>query len=1032
MLDVRDREMWIADRNDDGFADDVVGRITIDLPDGMAERVFWSRLIDFAAWIGLETHALPFPLVIPASAMSATNSDPQVVVRQLDDLPVLQLSSDASMSKRAGTVTPFVRCLSRLFSFDGALLDTDGDLLPDASRIAFSLPDELPPTLGSALANLAARLGMESGGITFPLVRDAGEDDARFVVRLSNEPATLEGTDDGWLATGMSDDLAALLNAVAAHWPHITAPETGGAGAAIAMLRRWLAGDGPEPNESGDVVWEREWSDVWEVERLLEMAARLLPDALAADSGESKVRLTTFVSEPAEQRAAAREQLAALVADHGIVGAEIVMLSAFKVGLSWLLDEVGPALAGRRADRIRIEYAPFEQPAGATALDLRIRWLQELFPGPELLSATLSIPLDSIELVEGHPGVTFRAEAWDRAGELLGTWTCEPIQRSRPFVDAVPDSGLVLVTTGGWVLSIDGEAVSDMANPTDLESFWTFWQSIVIPEIFRQIGAAGSAYAVAQPFFSELLVEVWMSEPNEPLGLREENVSAAEALAEDLYFTTLDAIELYGRATTGERVNAPGAIIPIVHVTSGEAPRARVTLRAAPAKSTLPRPDLRVASLTFENDVLVAGISVEVEGNTTATRDRLRELTSLPVPEGASLLTRVRLGAETVELRLPVPSPLAPSDMPPVAPPMDANICGDDVLEQARHLAAFPEVTVWVEEASYQGRPIVALSLATPTPGRLSSPTKLAIMKPTYLVVARHHANEISSTNAAFQLAWNCATDPDWRRHLDHVNVIILPEENPDGAALHVRLAAELEATSWKHHAARYNALGFEFGEAHFDPDTRFGEARARTNLWRRWPADVVVDNHGVPSHEWVQPFAGYGSPPRFAVSYWIVQALLYGIARWVDDPLYPQHRQAVESLRHAVSSAVRNTDIGAWNRVYWESYHFWGQSRLPERFPGEFRDGMLWHIDSAAPDPNGRSFTSRYPKTTVLSWVTEVNDETASGEHLERVARAHLLANEATLELLSSAARATSRWQTDHEDGRWTLRMGRERPLVM
>ena len=90
----------------------------------------------------------------------------------------------------------------------------------------------------------------------------------------------------------------------------------------------------------------------------------------------------------------------------------------------------------------------------------------------------------------------------------------------------------------------------------------------------------------------------------------------------------------------------------------------------------------------------------------------------------------------------------------------------------------------------------------------------------------------------------------------------------------------------------------------------------------------------------------------------------------------------------------------------------------------------MLWHIASTPPDPAGRGFATRYPKTTVLSWVTEVNDETAEGEHLDRVARAHLLANQATLELMYAAAPGIGRWLSDDEDGRFTLRIGRERPL--
>ncbi|HMM42225.1 MAG TPA: hypothetical protein PKA95_10015, partial [Thermomicrobiales bacterium] len=198
----------------------------------------------------------------------------------------------------------------------------------------------------------------------------------------------------------------------------------------------------------------------------------------------------------------------------------------------------------------------------------------------------------------------------------------------------------------------------------------------------------------------------------------------------------------------------------------------------------------------------------------------------------------------------------------------------------------------------------------------------------------------------------------------------------------------------------------------------------------RRWLPDVVVDNHGVPSHEWVQPFAGYGSPPRFRVSYWIVQALLYGIASYLDDSGLPEQRASVEALRDAVSAKVRDTDVGDWNRVYGASYREWGQSREPERFPGEFHDDMLWHVAGVDPNSARRGFHLLHPRTTVISWVTEVNDETAEGEHLERVARAHLLANEATLDLLAAAASSAESWAIKHGDGSTTYRVGRQRPL--
>lgn len=1011
---------WVVDSNGDGYPDDVVARLVANPPAGHADRAFWSALIDHAARIGLETHALSMPLVV-ADTATLPGDAATVVFRDISDIPPVSVTADENATAAATHSTAPARCLTRLFTLDGALLDGDSDRLPDASRITFALPDDMPANLGAAVANLAARIGLESGGLTFPLTRNGG-DGSVFEVRLGDADAAIRRTPSGWLADGSPDMLALLLDRVASTWPHVTAPETGGVGAALATLRRWLAGDGPEPNEPGGVIWQREWDATWEVDSVLQ--------AISTMSLTGTKELTVFSSEPLAQRRELAERLSALLDEAGCPDARVTVLSAFKAGLSWLRDVVVPALDGLPVARVRIEYAPLHVD---DVLDLPIRWLQELFPGNEVLSDSLGIPLDAVEMIEaGELETTFRLKAFDADGRTLLVEQLGLLSRIQPFVEAIPESGSVVVTTGGVIRIGEPGTREEVIVPTDLERFWAFWQSEVLPRLLRLIDEQGGPHATSQPFFGELLVEVWVSEPNDMLGVREENDSAAEALAEDIYFTTLDAIEMYGQRQTGERCNAPGAIVPLVHVTPGEAPRARVTLRAAPERSSLPYPDVWVDTIRLSGSVLALAVEVEIDGDDAATVSRLRHLASRPVPDGPSIAASVRVGSETAELRLPLPTLLAIRGSQPAGqgPPVDRNIHGEDVVAWTAGLSAFSEVTAWVEEQSYQGRSVVALSLSVPTPGRLHSPTKAAIFKPTYLIVARHHANEISSTNAALRLAWLCATDPGWRAYLDAVNVLILPYENPDGAALHARLASEPEARRWKHHPARFNALGYEYGEAMFDPDTGFGEARARRSIWERWPADVVVDNHGVPSHEWVQPFAGFGSPPRFKVSYWIVQALLYGIARWVDAPEYAEHCEAVMALRDAVSAKVRDTDIGEWNRVYGESYRTWGQSRLPDSFPGEFHDDMLWHISSGPADPEGRGFSTRYPKTTVLSWVTEVNDETAEGEHLERVARAHLLANQATLDLLYASVPQLRRWQIDHGNGTHTIRVGRDRPL--
>lgn len=1015
-----DAQKWIVDTNADGYPDEINRLLVLAAPNGTVDRDLVAALVDVSAWLGVATQALTMPLVCAEGSQPDTDQRQRLTVARVSDLPTLS-SSDVAPATQAAAAEPPSACLTDLFTARGALLDRDGDLLPDASRISFDLPDSMPVDLAAAVANLAARVALESGGVTLPLVRDGG---VRLSIRPDSGAARLAAVANGWVATGDPDALAELLLRIATDWPHITAPECGGVGQAVAVLRRWLAGDGPEPNEPGEILWEREWSADWEVDRLATEFQSLADVDAAADI------LHVFVSEPPAIRRALAATLADSQRERGHADTQIVVLSAFKAGLSWLTDVVTPALLAmtQRPERIRISYRRMTED---NTLDMPIRWLQELFPGPEMMATALGMPDEAIELVEADADApaTFVAEAWTAGGAPLGRWTCTPPSRIQPFIaDLGEDAGRVVVTTGG-IMAADGDGWREvMRVPTDLESFWEFWQSEVISDLLQRVEDAG-AKADQQPFFGELLVEVWVSEPNDRLGVREENDSAAEALAEDIYFTTLDAIELYGQRTTGDTLSAPGPIIPIVRVAPAARPRARITLRAAPAQPALALPDLRVSEVGLADGELAVVIDVDLDSDSAPRLDRLRTLAATTQLDGPSLPARVRLAGESVSLRLPLGAPLVDTANTE-CPSMTENIHGDRVAEIAAGLASAPEVTAWIEDASYQGRPLPALALHAPVPGRLYSIVKAAIFKPTYLIVARHHANEISSTNAAFQLAWLCANDPAWRRYLDAVNIVMLPYENPDGAALHARLASYPEATTWKHHPARYNALGYEYGADHLDPDTRFGEARARGSLWCRWLPDVIVDNHGVPSHEWVQPFAGFGSPPRFRVSYWIVQALLYGIASYADTPDNDAQRASVAALQQAVSAIVRDTDIGEWNRTYGASYRAWGQSRLPDRFPGEFHDDMLWHIAAVDPESPRRGFHLRYPRTTVLSWVTEVNDETAEGDHLERVARAHLLANKATLDLLAAAAQPATMQSLTNADGTITWRIGRQRPL--
>ncbi|MDQ3549257.1 MAG: hypothetical protein M3439_10630, partial [Chloroflexota bacterium] len=447
-MDVLDR--WLVDGNGDGYPDDVAVRFVVDAGDG-AERGFWAALLDFAARIGLETHAMPLPLVV-SNVADVPDSVKSVVLRERGDIPAVSTDDFQPRSAVSPSSQPPSLCLTRLFTLDGALLDRDDDQLPDASRIAFDLPDTMPTVLGVALANLAARIGLESGGVAFPLVRDGG---ASFVVRPSDGMAILEAVECGWHAAGDADELATLIERVAAIWPHIEAPETGGASFALATLRRWLAGDGPEPNEPGAVIYERDWTALWEgdslvshvEERLSWMSSSSDPGLDDADDYQDSV--IVFACEPPEQRQRIATAIRELVAASAFPAIDVTVLSSFKTGLSWLREVVIPAMVGMPLTRVRVAAPPHDG-EDFDALDMRIRWLQELFPGNELIADATGLAPENIEFVESDDALaTYVAEAYGANDVLLGRWECEVPGHYAPFISAIEDSGNVRVTTGG-------------------------------------------------------------------------------------------------------------------------------------------------------------------------------------------------------------------------------------------------------------------------------------------------------------------------------------------------------------------------------------------------------------------------------------------------------------------------------------------------------------------------------------------------------------------------------------------------------
>jgi hypothetical protein len=349
-------------------------------------------------------------------------------------------------------------------------------------------------------------------------------------------------------------------------------------------------------------------------------------------------------------------------------------------------------------------------------------------------------------------------------------------------------------------------------------------------------------------------------------------------------------------------------------------------------------------------------------------------------------------------LRLAMPRPLpglpARRKAGP-APPMDRLLKASEVGGWVRRLGRMNHVRPWRAGTSWQGRSIWAVEAALAGSG-VASVARLRLLKPTLLMNARHHANEISSTNAALRLVWELAATGWGRRVLRQVNVVVVPLENADGVATLEALLSGAEGH--KLHAARYNALGVEWYADYFEPHPRFPEARVKPRLWRRWLPLIVLDAHGVPSHEWEQPFSGY-APVRFR-PYWIPRAFIYTVVPFLDQPGHPGCGQARHLVRVMAKALQGDAEINALNRELGRRYRRYARGPEPGVFPPGAAKGLV--ALPAEARIAGLNFAVRRFPVTVSEIITEVTDEVVAGRLLRLCARGHLIVAKALIDFLS------------------------------
>jgi hypothetical protein len=722
---------------------------------------------------------------------------------------------------------------------------------------------------------------------------------------------------------------------------------------------------------------------------------------------------------------------------------KIRAVTAYKQGFHWIKDDVIPRIKAFQPAAIHIcfSFVPLDFEETRKYWPEPVRWLQELYPIDEILAKELDIPVKDIHFIKDETlkEAIYKFTVLGPSGDTLFEETFSPFTEEIHFQDRFQDWGKVKVCTGGIRVKWKNEEIFSSMIETDPLRLWKHYQGKILPKLTEMLEkqAGGPLKMEDQPFFNRLKTDVWMSEPDYRLGLDEESVSSLESFHEDLYFNTLDYFQGLVKKDPAmdvedpmlaQRWAAPGNILPVIYSSrTGRGPLmetvvtgleslspkvemeflyheakepVKITTKIIPLKKmNLPRLTCIVVDNRARAREAVYTLELNDEEELSQAVDMLGILEELQGEEiftgtfsypGLSAIRFILQGPGRLQsqwvlnMKEPIPGDTAGS------PVLSGSIAKDyldkalakvmspeETLEMAKRLGTLPEIDDYIGGYSYQGRPVPVLEIGLKPRGKIVSRRKITTYKPTVFLLGRQHANEVSSTNYGFNIAWLLAKDPGYRKYLEQLNIVIEPMENPDGSAL----AKELQNITPHHmlHAGRYSALGTDIGYHVDKPDTLITEAKVRKKLYDRWQPDIFLNNHGYPSHEWVQQFSNY--TPYLFRAYWIPRGWYY-FHSGLDSIGAPLYKKAGERIVKIISEKMKgDKEVFAANQGIYGRYWRWAERWQPHLHYLELYDGTNIYKkrrgSTAARMSPGR-------KITVLEAIPEAMDETARDEWLQ------------------------------------------------
>lgn len=884
---------------------------------------------------------------------------------------------------------------------------------PRATRctLGFVLPAQVSILCGQALFSIASTLTSQATELLLPLAHVDCNPNAKFfltVVENQDKEAWFHGSSNQFTAVGGTQPLVKLLKELERLWFESDIPgddslETWKTRVTAAAMI--VQGKGKEGHLVHELVQRRllppqdrlSWNSVSNacrrlglsipeqqkkippIARTMKLAGewkRLLTAATNIPVGQGKIFCRAYFGANKQKRFQLQGKLHALLQQKGF-DPQIFVLRTHKPAVSWLLEEVEPALP-EVVHSLRISFCPFSMP---NQMESTTRWAQELFPAPDIVCQRRGWPVDRIHMVmDKKQDHAYLVRALNCDGELLTEVHFTPLFSCVDYSLELRDDQHVYPTTAGIELEQDNQIFWQCHIPTDREVFWRRFQEKWLPEMAALMVDALPALLEkkALAFWEEIRFEIAIDEEQEQLGLAEERIAPMEALHEDLYFGLLAFMQAFRDKYCPDTHIQLGRIIPIVRSAKGKQPYAKLRLQPYEHLSSASHYTPEIGRIGFSQGNLLVELFCGERSLNCKERERLCKAAkafdyNLSATEKGVMFeapfakqNRRYLGAENIAKPDPTSIP-----------------SGEQIQSWIQSLAGRSGFRVWIAGKSLMGRDIYAVEV---TADNAMSANRARLLKPTLFINARHHANEVSGSNAAMCLLYELASDDEAAKILAEANVVVVPLENADGVATLEEMLPE--ATDHKLHAARYNALGMEWYDQYFAADTPFSEAKVKARLFERWLPEYMLDLHGVPSHEWEQPFAGYINP-RFK-EHWIPRSFVYAILPFYDHPDHPGNNEAKQLAATMSAAMEKEQDIVQLNQEIFNRYERYAKAFEPDVFTSDLERSLV--VVPTCERISKTNYAHQKWPLVKSEVITEVLDEVARGPWLEQCTRAHLV----------------------------------------